>query len=193
MLLSAMEDQLLFGSAPGHALNVVEEQKQNLSSATTPHGELRCADGQTRVWLQAGYGYGPYGTGASTEMRGCHETGVYSHNIPAALVATAPGEYEDQTKDVAAAGLKGLFALGGKKAHEDGISSEACDMEKLRKDRYNTSDHREKSTSPAAVARNYVPTDAEESDDYSEYVVPAGEIMNMGLDMKNVEEYAVSW
>lgn len=115
MLLSAMEDQLLFGCAPGHELNVVEEQKQNLSTATTPHGELHCADGQTRVWLRAGYGYGPYGTGASTEMRGCHETGVYSHNIPAALVATAPGEYEDQKKDVAAAGLKGLFALGGKK------------------------------------------------------------------------------
>jgi hypothetical protein len=112
-----MEDQLLFGCAPGHELNVVEEQKHNLSSATTPHGELRCADEQTRVWLRAGYGYGPYGTGASTEMRGCHETGVFSHNIPAALVATAPGEYEDQKKDVAAAGLKGLFALGGKKVN----------------------------------------------------------------------------
>jgi hypothetical protein len=188
-----MEDQLLFGCAPGHDLNVVEEQKQNLSIATTPHGELRCADGQTRVWLRAGYGYGPYGTGASTEMGGCHETAVYSHNIPAALVATAPGEYEDQKKDVSAAGLKGLFALGGKKGHEDGISSEAWDMEKLHKDSYNTSDHRERSMSPAAVARNFVPTDAEESDDYSEYVVPAGEIMNMGVDIKDVEEYAVSW
>ncbi len=50
-------------------------------------------------------------------MLGCHEAGVYSHNIPAALVATAPGEYEDQKKDVAAAGLKGLFALGGKKVN----------------------------------------------------------------------------
>jgi hypothetical protein len=118
-----MEDQLLFGCAPGHDLNMVEEQKQNLSIAATPHGELSCADVQ-RVWLRAGYGYGPYGTGASTEMRGGHETGVYSHNIPAALVVTAPGEYEDQNNDVLAVGLKGLFALGGKKVNT-GLNSYA--------------------------------------------------------------------